>query len=168
MVSGVRAAGPPACCQALLASPIPCIPFIAIYSEQGALSAIDFVPYPPPVSPVADGVATQAEVLLASYFSDATTVIPPLQPAHGTPFQRRVWQLLQQIPAGETRCYGVIASQLGSSAQAVAGACRANPLTILIPCHRVVAATGLGGYMGKIEGEALEIKRWLLHYEGHV
>jgi methylated-DNA-[protein]-cysteine S-methyltransferase len=79
-----------------------------------------------------------------------------------------VWQLLQQIPTGQTRRYGELATQLGSSAQAVAGACRANPLSILIPCHRVVAAGGLGGYMGQTEGEALEIKRWLLHYEGYV
>jgi methylated-DNA-[protein]-cysteine S-methyltransferase len=132
------------------------------------LSAINFAPYAPPVTPTCDPVATQARVLLARYFSDATTSIPLLQPAHGTLFQRRVWQLLQQIPAGETRRYGQLAAQLGSSAQAVAGACRANPLSILIPCHRVVAASGLGGYMGKIEGEALEIKRWLLHYEGYV
>jgi methylated-DNA-[protein]-cysteine S-methyltransferase len=168
MVSGAKAPAPPACCQALLASPIPGIPFIAIHSEHGVLSAIDFVPSPPPVSPAVDEVAAQAAALLTHYFSDCRTSVPPLQPAYGTPFQRRVWQLLQQIPAGETRRYGELASQLGSSAQAVAGACRANPLTILIPCHRVVAATGLGGYMGQLEGEALEIKRWLLHYEGHV
>jgi methylated-DNA-[protein]-cysteine S-methyltransferase len=107
-------------------------------------------------------------VLLQGYFGDATTDIPPLQPARGTPFQRRVWGLLQQIPVGEVRRYGEIASALGSSARAVAGACRANPLPILIPCHRVVAATGLGGYMGEIDGGALEIKRWLLHHEGYV
>jgi methylated-DNA-[protein]-cysteine S-methyltransferase len=168
MLSGARESGTPACCQALLASPIPEIPFIAIYSEGGALSAIDFVPYPIPVTQWVDPVAAQAEALLVRYFSDATAFIPPLQPAHGTPFQRRVWQLLQQIPAGETWRYGELASQLGSSAQAVAGACRANPLTILIPCHRVVAATGLGGYLGQVGGELLEIKRWLLHYERHV
>jgi methylated-DNA-[protein]-cysteine S-methyltransferase len=167
-VSGARSAVALDSCQALLASPIPGVPFIAIHVEQGALSAIDFAPCALPVTPTLDPVATQARVLLESYFSDCTTPIPFIQPSRGTPFQRRVWQLLQQIPTGQTRRYGELATQLGSSAQAVAGACRANPLSILIPCHRVVAAGGLGGYMGQTEGEALEIKRWLLHYEGYV
>jgi methylated-DNA-[protein]-cysteine S-methyltransferase len=168
MVSGASAAVAPASCQALLESPLPGVPFIAIRVEQGVLSAIDFESCSLPITPTCDPVATQAQALLERYFGDATTLIPPLRPARGTPFQRRVWQLLQQIPAGQTRRYGELATQLGSSAQAVAGACRANPISILIPCHRVIAASGLGGYMGKIEGEALEIKRWLLQYEGYV
>jgi methylated-DNA-[protein]-cysteine S-methyltransferase len=106
--------------------------------------------------------------LIRAYFRDARSEIPLLQPPHGTPFQRRVWQALQQIPPGETRRYGELAEQLGSSARAVANACRANPLPILIPCHRVVSAAGLGGYMGEVDGPALEIKRWLLHHEAYV
>jgi methylated-DNA-[protein]-cysteine S-methyltransferase len=132
------------------------------------LSALNFVAAPPPLSSSVEPAAAQAIVLLQDYFGDAATAIPLLQPPRGTPFQRRVWHLLQQIPVGEARRYGEIASVLGSSARAVAGACRANPLPILIPCHRVVAATGLGGYMGEIDGGALEIKRWLLHHEGYV
>jgi len=109
-----------------------------------------------------------ARALLRAYFADPHTVIPPQHTCCGTPYQQRVWLALQQIPVGEVRTYGELAAQLGSSARAVAQACRSNPLTILIPCHRVISATGLGGYMGQTEGEALEIKRWLLHHEGYV
>ena len=75
---------------------------------------------------------------------------------------------MRRIPIGQVVTYGELAKALDSSARAVAGACRANPIPILIPCHRVVAATGLGGYMGETGGEALAIKQWLLQHEGYV
>ena len=79
-----------------------------------------------------------------------------------------VWEAMQKIPAGKTRTYGDIARSLGSSARAVGGACGANPIPVVIPCHRVIAAGGaLGGFMGaKAEGFELGIKRWLLGHEG--
>jgi methylated-DNA-[protein]-cysteine S-methyltransferase len=84
----------------------------------------------------------------------------------GTAFQRRVWGLLARIPAGETRTYGALAADLGSSARAVGNACRANPCPLVIPCHRVVAVHGLGGFAGDRDGRLLAIKRWLLVHEG--
>lgn len=117
----------------------------------------------------ADPDTSSARVaLLLAYLADPHTPIPPQHPDSGTPYQRRVWQLLQQIPAGEVRTYGELAAELGSSPRAVAQACRANPIPVLIPCHRVVGKGGIGGYMGKSEGPELEIKRWLLHHEGYV
>ena len=112
--------------------------------------------------------APELVALFRAYFADPHTLIPPQQPDCGTPYQRRVWQALQQIPVGEVCTYGELSAELNSSPRAVAQACRANPLPILIPCHRVVSATGLGGYMGKSEGHELAIKRWLLHHEGYV
>ncbi|WP_432695853.1 methylated-DNA--[protein]-cysteine S-methyltransferase [Marinobacterium sp. YM272] len=87
----------------------------------------------------------------------------PLAPA-GTQFQQRVWQALQQIPYGETRSYGDLASIIGQpgAARAVGMANNRNPLSILIPCHRVIGANGaLVGY-----GGGLTIKRKLLELEG--
>ncbi|MES9991490.1 MAG: methylated-DNA--[protein]-cysteine S-methyltransferase [Candidatus Thiodiazotropha sp.] len=84
----------------------------------------------------------------------------------GTPFQRRVWNRLQQIPCGRTMTYGELAEKIGSGARAVGNACRRNPCPLIVPCHRVVATTGLGGFAGERGGEKLEIKRWLLHHEG--
>ena len=87
----------------------------------------------------------------------------PLAP-HGTPFRRRVWEALRRIPAGETRSYLDIAREVGClSARAIGGANGANPIPILIPCHRVVAADGsLGGY-SCADGQAT--KRYLLDLE---
>lgn len=83
-----------------------------------------------------------------------------------TPFQLRVLKQLQKIPYGETRSYGQIARILKTSPRAVGNACRNNPLPIIIPCHRVVAARDIGGYDGARSGELLTIKRRLLESEG--
>jgi methylated-DNA-[protein]-cysteine S-methyltransferase len=86
----------------------------------------------------------------------------PLAP-HGTDFQRRVWTALRGIPPAHTRSYGTLARDLGSSARAVGQANGSNPIPILIPCHRVLAAGGsLGGYSG---GDGPATKRWLLDHE---
>lgn len=86
----------------------------------------------------------------------------PLDPP-GTAFQKKVWAEMLKIPAGETRSYGEIAKILGSAAQPVGSACGANPIPILIPCHRVVGAGGrLGGYSGN---GGLETKIALLRLE---
>ena len=63
------------------------------------------------------------------------------------------------------RTYGELAKLLNSSARAVGGACRANPISLVIPCHRVVASNGLGGYGGATAGKRLAIKQWLLEHE---
>ena len=83
-----------------------------------------------------------------------------------TPFQGKVLKQLQKIPYGETRTYGEIAKILKTSPRAVGNACRNNPLPIIIPCHRVVAANGIGGYDGARSGSLLKIKRQLLENEG--
>lgn len=87
----------------------------------------------------------------------------PLAP-DGTPFQRRVWEALRAIPSGETRSYGDVARVVGcASARAVGRAIAVNPVPILIPCHRVIAADGtLGGYSG---ADGLATKRYLLTLE---
>jgi methylated-DNA-[protein]-cysteine S-methyltransferase len=79
-----------------------------------------------------------------------------------------VWEAMQRIPAGKTRTYGGLAKELGSSARAVGGACGANPIPLVVPCHRVIAAGGdIGGFMGeRAEGFERSIKRWLLEHEG--
>ena len=100
---------------------------------------------------------------LQDYFDGrAVSFDLPLAP-QGSAFQRRVWAALGTLPPGETRSYGELASQLASSARAVGQANAANPIPILIPCHRVVAAAGrLGGYSG---GEGAVTKRMLLALE---
>lgn len=90
----------------------------------------------------------------------------PLAPAP-TPFQRRFRRALLAVPAGEVVTYGELARRLGSAPRAVGGACGANPIPIVVPCHRVVAAGGIGGYGRDVgDGDAVAFKRWLLGREG--
>ncbi len=109
--------------------------------------------------------ATEAAVSqLAEYFSgNRRTFTVTLDPLIGTEFQRDVWAALRAIPFGETRTYGDVAVQSGhpGAQRAVGQANGANPWPIIVPCHRVVASTGLGGYAG-----GLEVKRFLLELEG--
>ncbi len=91
----------------------------------------------------------------------------PLDPA-GTSFRRKVWDALERIPVGESRTYGEIARVVHSAPRAVGGACGANPIALVIPCHRVIASAGrLGGFMNSRAGDPLAIKTWLLRHEGY-
>jgi methylated-DNA-[protein]-cysteine S-methyltransferase len=84
----------------------------------------------------------------------------------GTPFQRSVWKKITAIGSGRTRSYASIARELGSAPRAVGQACGANPLPLVVPCHRVVASTGIGGFAHRDCGFPLAVKRWLLAHEG--
>ena len=87
---------------------------------------------------------------------------PPLDFSRGTAFQQRVWQALRAIPFGETRSYGELARAIGAakSARAVGAACGANPVPLIVPCHRVVAANGkLGGFSGGPEWKPRLLRR---------
>jgi methylated-DNA-[protein]-cysteine S-methyltransferase len=87
----------------------------------------------------------------------------PLRP-YGTTFRKQVWDAMLRIPYGSTQTYGKIAADVGSQARAVGGACGANPIPIIVPCHRILGANGaLGGYSG--EG-GTETKAFLLRLEG--
>jgi len=84
----------------------------------------------------------------------------------GTDFQRKIWRALRLIPAGKVITYGVLAERLGTSARAIGNACRRNPVPIVVPCHRVVAQHGLGGFAGDHQGRLVRVKHWLLQAEG--
>lgn len=83
----------------------------------------------------------------------------------GSPLERGVWQAMCAIPRGRTRTYGEIARELGADPRAIGQACGDNRLPLVIPCHRVVAANGLGGFAHATSGYLLEAKRWLLLHE---
>lgn len=101
------------------------------------------------------------EQLFAYFDGGLTRFDLPLAP-HGTAYQRRVWDALCAIPYGETRTYRQVAAAAGGVARSVGQANGNNPIPIIIPCHRVLAAGGLGGYSG---GDGLDTKRWLLNLE---
>jgi methylated-DNA-[protein]-cysteine S-methyltransferase len=103
---------------------------------------------------------------LEAYFTDPAAPFDLPLALGGTGFQMRVWQALRSIPAGTTVTYGGLAERLASGPRAVGAACRANPCPIVVPCHRVVAKQGLGGFAGDTGGRLLAVKKWLLRHEG--
>ena len=127
---------------------------ILLEEDGGAVTGLRFcgqeVPAQGPVSPV----LAQAAAQLAEYFAGQRQSFTISLAPRGTPFQQEVWRALCAIPYGQTRSYGQLAAALGrpSAARAVGGACRRNPIWLMIPCHRVVGTSGsLTGYAGGLE-----------------
>jgi methylated-DNA-[protein]-cysteine S-methyltransferase len=148
--------------QAVIAAPFGAL---GVRLERGQLTAIDFLPpQHPPLGP-SDPLGREICAALKAYLDAPGSACKfPALPA-GTAFQQRVWRALQDIPVGQTVSYGELAERVGSGARAVANACGANPLPILIPCHRVVAKNGLGGFMRGRASASLDLKQWLLDHE---
>ena len=148
--------------QAVIDSPIG---LLGISLQDGRVSQIEFLFGNRDVEVFADASSRQVMAQLEAYFSGGSrTFSIPLQP-EGTDFQKKVWSRLSRIPCGETRTYGEIARELGTSPRAVGNACRSNPIPLVVPCHRVVSAQGIGGFSGATEGEKLDVKKWLLAHE---
>jgi methylated-DNA-[protein]-cysteine S-methyltransferase len=109
--------------------------------------------------------APHDEIRLADFWpaTDKTINIKLLK--QGTPFRNKVWAELVKIPFGKTLTYSGLAKAIGSAARAVGNACRDNPYPLIIPCHRVVAMNGMGGFNGHRHGAFMDIKAKLLDYE---
>jgi methylated-DNA-[protein]-cysteine S-methyltransferase len=140
---------------------------LGLATNRDALTVLTVLPTAESESAPADAVSEQAARELARYFADPDfRFTVPLAP-RGTPYQQRVWTALSAIPRGEARTYGDLARALASAARAVGQACGANPIALIVPCHRVVGAQGaLGGFMHAAAGDPIAVKRWLLAHEG--
>jgi len=142
---------------------------LGISANDRHVTAIRYLsPDVPALMPKKNTIAHLVCVQLQAYLENPAFEFDLPVKLGGTHHQIAVWEAMQAIPAGETRSYGAIAKAIGSSARAVGGACGANPVPLVVPCHRVVANDGsLGGFMG-VRGEGFErnIKRWLLEHEG--
>ena len=148
--------------QAKLAAPFG---ILGIRCVGHALTGIEFLaPHTAPQPPSHAYARTVCEQL-AAYFDNAGFHFDLALNLNGTDHQTKVWQAMSAIPFGQTRHYGDLAAQLNSSPRAVGQACGANPVPIIIPCHRVVSKAGVGGFMHQRSGDALDVKRWLLAHE---
>lgn len=144
------------------------VPFgvLGIRCGDDALTGIDFLPADSKPQPPRTDFARKVCEQLSAYFNDSSFHFDLPLAAGGTAHQNRVWQAMCAIPAGKVRSYGELAAQIGSAPRAVGQACGNNPIPVVIPCHRVVGKSGLGGFMHHSDGGALDIKRWLLAHEG--
>lgn len=113
----------------------------------------------------ANALAQHVVDQLLDYCADSSTPIDLPLAIEGTDFQRRVWDQIARIPPGSTATYGELARRLDGEARAVGQACGDNRLPLAIPCHRVVAASGIGGFAHRRGGAYESIKRWLLLHE---
>jgi methylated-DNA-[protein]-cysteine S-methyltransferase len=130
---------------------------LVLYSQQGVITKTDWV---------LEACSSQFdEHELNQYWQNVDKPINVKLLKQGSNYRNRVWAALCQIPFGETVTYSELARKIGSSARAVGNACRDNPFALIIPCHRVVSASGMGGYCGQTEGDLMAIKYKLLEFE---
>lgn len=138
---------------------------LGIHTAGESLTQIEYLPKGAatlePVNRFAERVCRQVE----RYLDDPQFRFDLPFKYRGTEFQCRVWRAIHDIPAGETLSYSDIARRLETAPRPVGGACGANRIPIIIPCHRVLAANGIGGFMHARGGHPIEVKRWLLRHE---
>jgi methylated-DNA-[protein]-cysteine S-methyltransferase len=141
---------------------------MGIRTEDGRLRELFYLPPHYQEKEPQDAVAEQACEQVLRYFDDPDFVFDLPLMELGSDFQRRVWAAISAIPRGTVRTYGYVAKEIGSAPRAVGQACGANWFPLVIPCHRVTASGGLGGFSNHDDenGFHLSVKRWLLKHEG--
>jgi methylated-DNA-[protein]-cysteine S-methyltransferase len=148
--------------EAAIATPF-CV--LGLRASEDEVTSIEFLPHKHSAIRPRSALAERATRQLFAYVQDARYRFDLPLARSGTDFQRRVWRCIAEIPCGETVTYGDIARELKSAPRAVGQACGANPFPLVVPCHRVVAAAGLGGFANERDGFLLQVKRWLLAHE---
>lgn len=113
-----------------------------------------------------NGLAAEVHQQLMEYFAVQRINFELPLDAAGTAYQKAVWRQLAKIKFGNVLTYGEVAAKLKSGPRAVGNACRYNPISIIVPCHRVLSKIGIGGYSGCVVGDPIARKQWLLRHEG--
>ena len=138
---------------------------VAVATRGDRVAEIRYLPPDAPLQAPVNALAERAARALERYRADPDARFDLPLAVEGTPFQRRLWEALCGIPRGKTLTYGELARRLGAEPRAAGQACGDNRLPIVIPCHRVVAANGIGGFAHATAGYLIEAKRWLLAHE---
>jgi methylated-DNA-[protein]-cysteine S-methyltransferase len=141
---------------------------VGVRTEAGSVRELVYLPSTFDEKAPADAVAEKAARQVERYLAEPDFRFDLPLAEVGTEFQNKVWQLIASIPRGEVLTYGDVAKRIRSAPRAVGQACGANWYPIVIPCHRVTATGGLGGFAHHDDetGFHLNVKRWLLRHEG--
>lgn len=139
---------------------------LGIRTESDVLAEIRFLPKASKGVAPQNRLAVLACAQIRRYLADPEFRFDLPLARRGTEFQRRVWAKIAAIGPGRTRRYGELAHELRSAPRAVGQACGQNPFPLVVPCHRVVAATAIGGFAHSDGGFQVSVKRWLLSHEG--
>jgi len=143
---------------------LPCAA-VGIRVRGAEIVEIALLPLDTPGRQPSNDIAARACEQIQAYADDPACSIDLPLAIDGSAFQRRVWAAIARIPVGATRTYGELAEEVGSTARAVGQACGDNRLPLAIPCHRVIAARGIGGFAHRTDHVILDVKRWLLEHE---
>ena len=138
---------------------------LGLTADSENLQSLRFMPAGTRLKSSRDPIINDVIEQLKHYFSDPLTLFSINPVNSGTQYQSSIWAFLRTIPPGVCLTYGDISKAAGGSAQSVGNACRCNPMPIITPCHRVISASGLGGFSGQTSGRYMEIKSWLLEHE---
>ena len=139
---------------------------LGIVTDGAVVTGVRYLPQHTATRSPHDRAAERACREVERYLADPAYVFRLPYRLQGTPFQQRVWREIEKLFPIKTITYGELARRIGSAARPVGGACGTNPVPLFVPCHRVLAASGLGGFMGGKDDFPLSIKRWLLRHEG--
>jgi len=158
-----------------MANTIPSLPYqaqlnapfgvLGVHCVDSQLTGLTFLGSDAGVFMSGDAFVREVALQLEAYFADASFQFDLPLKLDGTLHQREVWQAMCEIPLGQVQTYGALAKLIHSSPRAVGQACGNNPIPIIVPCHRVVSQSGLGGFMHRADDGALNIKKWLLAHE---
>ena len=139
---------------------------LGIRTAGATLAGIDYLPKGAATLDPLDRLAERVCRQIGRYLDDPRFRFDLPFDYRGSEFQCRVWRAIHAIPSGRTLTYLDVARQLRTAPRPVGGACGANRIPLVIPCHRVLGSGGIGGFMHARGGFPLEIKRWLLEHEG--
>ena len=138
---------------------------VGVATRDGVVTQLKYLPLSAATVSPGNELAKRAERQLESYKRDANTKFDLPVVIEGTELQKAVWKAMCAIPSGKTRTYGDLARELGADARDIGQCCGDNRLPLVIPCHRIVAADGIGGFAHATSGYLVEAKRWLLMHE---
>ena len=148
--------------QAKIATPFA---ILGIATSGNYLTGIDYLSLANATLPAQNQLAQKVQKQIERYLRDPNYEFDLPLFVNGTVHQNKVWREISKIRPGQTLTYSDIATKVRSGPRAVGGACGSNPIPLIVPCHRVVAKNGLGGFARSRHGNYLDIKRWLLAHE---
>ena len=138
---------------------------VGVATRDGVVAQLKYLPLSFPTVAEKNALAGRAARQLEAYRRDASSAFDLPVVVEGSDLQKAVWRLMCAIPRGKTRTYGDLARELGTDPREIGQCCGDNRLPLVIPCHRIVAADGIGGFAHATSGYLVETKRWLLMHE---
>ena len=138
---------------------------VGVATRDGLVTQLKYLPLSAPSVAPTHPLAERAARQLETYQRDPNSKFDLPVVVEGSDLQKAVWKAMCAIPRGKTRTYGDLARELGADPREIGQACGDNRLPLVIPCHRIVAANGIGGFAHATSGYLLETKRWLLMHE---